>query len=111
MRRVAVKDASGELRAPGATKGMHWVLPDEQDLVVAPQGETIDFYVGRKDVYLFTLPGNVAVTMAWWLIRWWVTRCWCGVRLRVWWWLLTLRYDEGLNAKAKAGRISGDANT
>jgi hypothetical protein len=89
---------------------MHWVLPDAQSFVIAPQGESVDFYVGNKNIYTFTLPASMAATMAWWIMRWWVTHCWAGLRLRVWWWLLARGYDEELHAKEKASRIPRNAN-
>lgn len=107
LKALATKDQAGERKAPGTTKGMHWKLPDEQDLVVSPQGETVDFYVGRKDVLIFTLPTSAAMALAFWLIRWWAGQCWLGLRLRLWQFFLARRYNEALNEKPKASGVSG----
>lgn len=105
MRAVATRGPAGEFRAPGAARPRRWHTPEAMDLVVFPHGESIDFYVGKKDIYAFSLPASVAVKMAWWLVRWWVLRCWFGTRLRVWHALLNRQYDEKLHGQAKAADV------
>lgn len=93
LKALASKGAAG-ITAPGANGARRWVDEDKQQFAVLPQCESIDFFVGKKQVTTFSIPTKVAVELTWWLARWWVCTMWCGLRLRLWTWAMAALYDE-----------------
>ena len=88
---ISTHDPQGRIQPPTAGRWIRLVQDDGEELTVISHGWDLAVYIGRGTMTQATMAHRTAARLGWWLILWWVVYAWCGLRLRLWAWLLERR--------------------
>jgi hypothetical protein len=94
QRRLARHDKHDRVWAPGGGYVRRWRDADGVEVTLIAHGDTFDVYIGRMTIHNVTLSARTVVAVAVWVLLWWLLMCWAGVKLRLWTWALSKRYDR-----------------
>lgn len=88
-RRLVVRDVDGSVQPPGAGPAIRLREPDGSDVTAIARGDAFDLYFGKRTITNVPVTPRVMVKLALWVVWWWIRHDWCGMKRRLWAWVLT----------------------
>lgn len=101
LNRALVVEDGDRLRPPGAEPAVRLVEPDGSELTVMSRGDSLDCFQGKRMFSAFTISPRTALRLAWFLFwSYWVRGTWCGVKLWLWNWTMSVLFEEEMERVA-----------
>jgi hypothetical protein len=77
---------------PAAGKAIRIQETTGQELTCVARGDGFDLFIGKKpEHYRFGLTVSAVLELTRWIIWWWVRYTWCGLKLKLWAWVVRTR--------------------